>query len=114
MQAKTAYRLRIKDLTEELKEAKKTGNEKRGIKVEKEIEALSTELARAVGLGGRDRRAASSAERARVNVTRTIRIAIGRIKDHHSGLAKYLDKTIRTGTFCSYQPDPERHIFWNL
>ncbi len=114
VQAKTAYRLRIKDLTEELKEAKTTGNEKRGIKVEKEIEALSTELARAVGLGGRDRRAASSAERARVNVTRTIRIAIGRIKDHHSGLAKYLDKTIRTGTFCSYQPDPERHIFWNL
>ena len=114
VQAKTAYRLRIKDLTEELKEAKKSGNERRGIKVEKEIEALSTELARAVGLGGRDRRAASSAERARVNVTRTIRIAIGRIKDHHSGLAKYLDKTIRTGTFCSYQPDPERHIFWNL
>jgi pimeloyl-ACP methyl ester carboxylesterase len=114
VQAKTAYRLRIKDLTEELKETKKTGNERRGIKVEKEIEALSTELARAVGLGGRDRRAASSAERARVNVTRTIRIAIGRIKEHHSGLAKYLDKTIRTGTFCSYQPDPERHIFWNL
>jgi pimeloyl-ACP methyl ester carboxylesterase len=114
VQAKAAYRLRIKDLAEELKEAKKTGNEKRGLKVEKEIEALSTELARAVGLRGRDRRAASSAERARVNVTRTIRIAIGRIKDHHSGLAKYLDKTIRTGTFCSYQPDPERHIFWNL
>jgi len=113
-QAKSAYRLRIKDLTEELKESKKAGNEKRGLKVEKEIEALSTELARAVGLGGRDRRAASGAERARVNVTRTIRIAIGRIKDHHSGLAKYLDKTIRTGTFCSYQPDPERHIFWNL
>jgi pimeloyl-ACP methyl ester carboxylesterase len=114
LQAKAAYRLRIKDLTEELKEAKKTGNEKRGIKVEKEIEALSTELRRAVGLGGRDRRAASSAERARVNVTRTIRISIGRIKEHHSGLAKYFDKTIRTGTFCSYQPDPERHIFWNL
>jgi len=113
-QAKSAYRLRIKDLTEELKEAKRAGNEKRGLKVEKEIEALSTELARAVGLGGRDRRAASNAERARVNVTRTIRIAIGRIKEHHSGLAKYLDKTIRTGTFCSYQPDPERHIFWNL
>jgi pimeloyl-ACP methyl ester carboxylesterase len=114
VQAKAAYRLRIKDLAEELKEARKTGNEKRGIKVEKEIEALSTELARAVGLRGRDRRAASSTERARVNVTRTIRIAIGRIKEHHSGLAKYLDKTIRTGTFCSYQPDPERHIFWNL
>ncbi len=114
VQAKASYRQRIKDLTDELKEAKRTGDEKRGLRLDEEIEALSTELARAVGLGGRDRRAASSAERARVNVTRTIRIAIGRIKDHDSGLATYLDKTIRTGTFCSYQPDPERHVFWNL
>jgi pimeloyl-ACP methyl ester carboxylesterase len=114
VQAKASYRQRIKDLTEELKEAKRTGNEKRGLKLDEEIEALSTELARAVGLRGRDRRAASSTERARVNVTRTIRIAIGRIKEHDSHLATYLDKTIRTGTFCSYQPDPERHVFWNL
>jgi pimeloyl-ACP methyl ester carboxylesterase len=114
VQAKASYRQRIKDLTEELKQAKRTGDENRGLKVEREIEALSTELARAVGLQGRDRRAASSAERARVNVTRTIRIAIGRIKEHDSGLATYLDKTIRTGTFCSYQPDPGRQVFWNL
>jgi hypothetical protein len=114
VQAKASYRQRIKDLTEELKEAKRAGDEKRGLRLDEEIEALSTELARAVGLRGRDRRAASSAERARVNVTRTIRIAIGRIKDHDSALASYLDKTIRTGTFCSYQPDPERHVFWNL
>jgi pimeloyl-ACP methyl ester carboxylesterase len=114
VQAKASYRQRIKDLTEELNEAKRMGDEKRGLTLEEEIEALSAELARAVGLRGRDRRAASSAERARVNVTRTIRIAIGRIKEHDSGLANYLDKTIRTGTFCSYQPDPERHVFWNL
>jgi hypothetical protein len=114
VQAKATYRQRIKDLTVELEAAKRTGDEKRGLGLDEEIEALSAELARAVGLGGRDRRAASSAERARVNVTRTIRIAIGRIKDHHLGLAKYLDKTIRTGTFCSYQPDPARNVFWNL
>ena len=114
VQAKASYRQRIKDLTKELKEAKGTGDEKRGLRLDEEIEALSTELARAVGLRGRDRRAASNAERARVNVTRTIRIAIGRIKDHDSALATYLDKSIRTGTFCSYQPDPERHVFWNL
>ena len=114
VQAKASYRQRIKDLTEELKEAKRMGDEKRGLTLEEEVEALSAELARAVGLRGRDRRAASSAERARVNVTRTIRIAIGRIKEHDSGLANHLDKTIRTGTFCSYQPDPKRHVFWNL
>ena len=114
VQAKAAYRRRIKDLTEELEKAKRIGDEKRGLRVDEELEALSAELARAVGLGGRDRRAASIAERARVNVTRTIRISIGRIKEHHTGLAKFLDTAIHTGTFCSYQPDPERHIFWNL
>jgi hypothetical protein len=36
---------------------------------------LVAELARAVGLGGRDRRAASHAERARLNATRAIRAA---------------------------------------
>ena len=41
-----------------------------------ELDFLATELARAVGLGGRDRRAASHAERARLNVTRAIKAAM--------------------------------------
>jgi hypothetical protein len=113
-QAKAAYRQRIEDLGEQLEDAKRIGNEKHAVQIDAELEALAAELARAVGLRGRDRRAASSTERARVNVTRTIRIAIGRIKEHHSGLANYLDASIRTGTFCSYQPNRERHIYWNL
>ena len=112
--AKAAYRQRMKDLREELDQARRTGDEKRGVRLEDEIEMLSGELARALGLHGRDRRAASGAERARVNVTRTIRIAIGRINKHHSGLASYLDATIRTGTFCSYQPDPDRQVSWTV
>ena len=113
-QAKAAYRQRIKDLGEELEQAKRVGDEKRGVRLDEEIEMLSAELARAVGLHGRDRRAASGAERARVNVTRTIRIAIARINRHHSGLANYLDTTIRTGRFCSYQPDPARQASWSI
>jgi hypothetical protein len=38
-----------------------------------ELEAVTNELAAALGLGGRDRRPGSTAERARVNATRAIR-----------------------------------------
>jgi hypothetical protein len=67
-----------------------------------------------VGLGGRDRRAASSAERARVNVTRAIRAALGRIAEHSPALGRHLEATVRTGTFCSYVPDPRLPLTWQL
>ena len=41
------------------------------------------EMARAVGLGGRDRRAGSAAERARLNVTRAIKSALQKISEHN-------------------------------
>jgi hypothetical protein len=45
----------------------------RAAQAEEEIDALARELNRAVGLHGRDRRAASASERARVNVNRAIK-----------------------------------------
>ena len=67
---------------------------------------------RAVGLGGRDRRAASASERARAGVTRAIRQAITRIADHHPQLGEHLSRTIRTGTYCAYMPDPHTPAGW--
>ena len=57
-QAKRAYRQRLSDLREELEEAKGVGKAERADELEAEIEALTQELARGVGLGGRSRRAA--------------------------------------------------------
>ena len=48
---------------------------------EAERQALLGELRRATGLGGRVRRVSAEDERARVNVTRTLRAAIDRITD---------------------------------
>jgi hypothetical protein len=50
--------------------------------IENEIDALSRELACAVGLHRRDRRAASRAERARLNASRAIKVAIDRIAEN--------------------------------
>jgi hypothetical protein len=76
------------------------------------MDFLAGELSAAVGLGGRDRQPAAPAERARVNVTRAIRSAIGRIREHSPALADHLESTVRTGTFCSYSPDPRAGLAW--
>ena len=41
---------------------------------------------------------------ARVNVQRRIRDAIRRIETHDAGLGKHLDRSVRTGTYCAYEP----------
>ena len=57
-----------------------------------------------MGLGGRDRRAASASERARVAVTKAIRYALGKIAEHDAALAEHLEIAVRTGTYCAYAP----------
>jgi hypothetical protein len=51
-------------------------------------------------------------ERARVNVTRAIAAVLRRIAEHHPTLGAHLSATIRTGTFCSYRPDPRLPVRW--
>jgi hypothetical protein len=113
-EAKAAYRRRLADLDEEIKEAAEWDDPGRVARAEEEKDFLIQQLASAVGLGGRDRRAASAAERARVNVTRAIKAALLRIREHSADLHRHLDTTIRTGTFCSYTPDPRSPISWRL
>jgi len=76
------------------------------------VEFIAAELGRAVGLGGRDRRTGSNAERARVNTTRAIRTTIKRIGERHPRLGSHLEVSVKTGIFCSYDPDPESSVSW--
>src|SRR5258706_512520 len=75
-QAKVAYRHRLSELRDELEEAKELGKVERAEQAEEEIDALTRELSRAVGLGGRNRRSASTPERARQSVTKTIKAVL--------------------------------------
>jgi tetratricopeptide (TPR) repeat protein len=61
--AKAAYRARLAELRAEIEEAEGGNDPARAAKARDELDFLVAELARAVGLGGRDRRAASHAER---------------------------------------------------
>jgi AAA ATPase domain len=113
-QAKVAYRRRLSDLHEELEEAKKAGNVERAEQAEQEIDALTRELSRAVGLGGRNRRAMSASERARQSISKAIKSVLDRIAQSDAALADILSRCIRTGTFCSYHPDPDFPVAWEF
>ena len=113
-QAKAAYRRRLSELREELDEAKELGNVDRAEQAEQEIDALTSELSRAVGLGGRNRRAASASERARQSITKTIKAVVERIAQSDEVLGDLLSRCIKTGTFCSYEPDPDFPIAWEF
>jgi tetratricopeptide (TPR) repeat protein len=103
--AKDAYRRRLAEIEEDIGRARALGDIERAAQADAEHGFIVRELARAVGLGGRDRRASSASERARVAVTRAVRQAISRIGEHHPQLGEHLDRTIRTGTYCAYFPD---------
>lgn len=102
--ARAAYERRVHELREQLEEAELLSDMGRAEVARAELDAIATELARAVGLGGRHRKAGGAAERARVNVQRRLRDAIARIEIHDPALARHLGWAVRTGAFCSYDP----------
>ena len=103
---------RINELREELSDAERVGDVSRASCARTEIERISDEVRRALRLGARSRRMGSSAERARVNVTRTIRSSIKKIAHYDQWLGRYLARSIRTGTYCSYKPDVDVSVRW--
>ena len=112
--AVTAYRVRLRDLDEELSEAKEWSDPERVARLETEREALLEQLLSATGLTGRSRSTGSSAERARVAVRKAVAAAIDRIAESDAALGRLLDDTVRTGTGCRYDPDPARPVRWVL
>ena len=103
--AKNAYRRRLAEIEDDLEQARALEDTEREAQADAERAFLVRELSRAVGLGGRDRRAASASERARVGVTRAIRYAMAQISEHHPLLGEHLNGSVRTGTYCGYLPD---------
>ena len=103
--ARDDYRRRLADLEERLAEAGRNHDVGRAAGLRAELEFLEAELSRAVGLGGRARRAGSAVERARVNVQRRLREAIRRLGLHSPRLGRHLENSVRTGTYCSYAPE---------
>ena len=112
--AKAQYRRRLDALRDEEQEAERFNDPDRAMRAREEMAAVSGQLAAAIGLGGRDRSARSSAERARTTVTKGIKSAVRRIRSGHPALGRHLSTHIRTGAFCCYDPDPDHPVSWAL
>lgn len=113
-QAKAEYKRRLYDLRQEVAEAEKFDDRDRAANAQCEIDAIAQQLAAAIGLGGRDRRSSSKAERARSAVTKRIKDAVKRVTDVIPPLGQHLAARIKTGYFCSYRPDPDQPLIWKL
>jgi len=110
--ALAAYRDRLRELDVELDEADSAADQARADRLAREREALLAELSAVTGLGGRRRVGGSGTERVRKAVTNRIRQAIDRVTEAHPDLGRHLRASVRTGTWCRY--DPEHPVSWRL
>jgi tetratricopeptide (TPR) repeat protein len=99
----SAQRAHADELLEEIAEARAFNDPERLARATAELERLAGQLADVV-----------PAERARVNVTRAIRAALRRIEEHEPELGHQLQRSIRTGSSCMYQPDPDHPLVWDV
>ena len=112
--ARGQYRHRAGDLREELSEAVRLNDTGRAARIRAELEFLRDQIAAAVGLNGRNRKAASHSERARLMVTKAIKAAIARVRARDASVGRYLATSIKTGNYCTYDPDSTPPISWHL
>jgi hypothetical protein len=113
-ESRRAYRRRLEELAADLAEAQRNGDTERAAACRTEADLLHGELVRGEGLGGRQRPAGSTSERARQAVTKALKSALARIAAESPSLSRHLASTVRTGTYCRYDPDPRLPISWRI
>ena len=102
--ARAAYRQRWVELQGELEEAEQWNDPARSAKLRAEVDFLAAELASGYGFRAHARSSSGTAEKARKAVTNRLRDAMGKLQYVHPALWQHLVTSLRTGTFCSYQP----------
>ncbi|GMV14414.1 MAG: hypothetical protein AMXMBFR56_26380 [Polyangiaceae bacterium] len=110
--ARAACQRRIQELEDEIADSEAKHDLGRLGKARAELEQVTDQLVAALGLGGRSRKLGDPVEKARTAVTWRVRSALKKIAEAHPELGRHLGVSVRTGTFCAY--DPEREVRWRL
>jgi hypothetical protein len=100
--ARQEFRRRLTEIDGEIEAAQVAAQEARAAGLERERDRLLEELRAATGLGGRRRVLGDAGERARKAVTARIRESIARLQQVHPALARHLETSVTTGTYCAY------------
>jgi hypothetical protein len=108
--ARAAYTRRLEDLQAILDEAERFSDPARAATARVEIDFLTAQLATAYGLGRRARKGADTNEKVRKAVTKCLRTSLASIQKAHLPLWRHSHTALKTGTFCSYTPEPP--ILW--
>lgn len=112
--ARAEYREHLSEVRSAIDEAERNNDIGRAAKLRAEADALSSEIARELGLQGRERKQSSHSERARLAITKSIHRGIDKIRELNPALGRHLANSIRTGYLCWYTPDPENQVVWRL
>lgn len=110
--ARRELKSRVRELQQEIDDAAAAHDSARADGAREELDQIVEHLSGALGLGGRARQLGSPTERARSAVTWRIRNAIKKTASVHPRLGRHLDNSVRTGTFCVYEP--ETPVDWAL
>jgi hypothetical protein len=104
------YEKKIVELQADIREAEDHSDFLQLEKLQDEYDKLIDYLSQSMGIRGKVRESGNPVKKARSAVTWRIRSAIGRFESHHPQLGAHLSNAIKTGSFCSYQP--ERDLTW--
>jgi hypothetical protein len=111
-QTRAEYGTRFNDLQEELRNAEQNNDLGNIERLQSEMDALGTEIARATGLGGR-KRELTDVERVRKAVSNAVSRAINSFDEKkYKELVQHFRTSISSGRFFKY--DPEQSINWLL
>jgi len=111
-QARDELTRRAMQLKDDIDDATADGDSERASVLREELEFIAKELSSAYGLGGRRRAVSDPAERARKTVTSRMRDALARLDREHPRLGRHLHNALKTGLFCSYEP--ESPVDWQV
>jgi len=110
LKAKKQYEKKIVELQDDMRDAEERNDFLKLERLQDEYDKLIEYLSQSLGIKGKVRETNTPVEKARSAVTWRIRSAIARIESYHPQLGAHLSNAIKTGSFCSYQP--ERKVIW--
>jgi predicted ATPase len=111
-QARRQYEERIRELQADIEDAEHDNDFARAYRSQVELDAIIDHLTAALGHGNKLRRGADTTEKARSAVTHRVRATVRQLDKLHPNLGRHLANSIKTGTYCSYQP--ERATSWRI
>ncbi len=99
------YKMRLKEIDEEMDEAEYNQDLASKARLNDERETLLSEISRATDRSGQPRKISTDRERARQSVSKAIHTALDSIKKEHEALWYHFNNSIKIGEYLSYQPD---------